>query len=103
MSKRLFDYDPMTGIKKFWHYDESNDKAIIETEQDSTLILEANKMERNSHDGKYGDGMHKVASIPMTMYWQWKKEGLFEPGSESKLMARLRDPSYCHLLTVQKV
>lgn len=103
MSKRLFDYDPVTGIKKFWHYNESTDTAIIETEQDSTDILEMNKAERSMHNGRYNDGMHKIASIPMTLYWQWKKEGLFEHENKAKLMMRLRDPSYCHLLTVQKV
>jgi len=103
VSKRLFDHDPVLGITKYWHYDAATDTARIESVQDVNPYLDANKAERNAHNGRFNDGMHKIASIPMTLYWQWKKEGLFEDENKAKLMMRLRDPSYSHLLTVQKI
>lgn len=103
MSKRLFSHDPVMGITKYWHYDAGTDTAQIETVQDVSGILEANKIERNAHDGTWKDGMHKVASIPMTLYHSWKKEGLFEPDNGHKLIMRLKSPEFAHLLTVKKL
>ena len=106
MEKRLFDHCAGSGVTKWWHYDESTDTARIETEQSGAVIgsiLDQNKAERAAHDGKFGDGMHKIASIPMVLYHEWKKEGLFERENHPKLMMRLRDPSYANLLTVPKI
>lgn len=106
MERRLFDHCPESGVAKYWHYDEATDTARIETVQSAEAInsiLDENKAERAAHNGKFKDGMHKIASIPMVLYHAWKKEGLFEQENHPKLMARLRDPSYAHLLTVQKI
>ena len=55
-NKRILDYDPATGILETFHYDAVEDKAIIETSQDMTAILEANKEHiirlTKMHDGK---------------------------------------------------
>ena len=40
---RLMDIDPMTGVKTFHDYDESNDTTYIHTEQDCTGIVDINK------------------------------------------------------------
>lgn len=106
MSKRVLSHDAATGITKYWHYDSATDTARIETVQDKATvgsILDMNKVERSMHNGRFKDGMHKIASIPSVLYAAWKKEGLFEKENHPKLMARLRDPAYSYLLTVQKI
>lgn len=101
MSKRLFSHDSTMGITKWWHYDADTDRATIETVQDAAPLLDANAMERDAHNGRFGDGMHKVASIPMTLYHEFKKKGLFDE-NKHKLLPLLRS-EYPHLLTVKKI
>lgn len=79
--KQLFDYDPLTLTTKVFHYDESVDAKnfVIETVQDTTPILEANKIEANQTHAKLGAGKEdfvKVASIPMTIFMELQKAGI---------------------------
>ena len=71
MSKRIFSRDPVFGVTKYWHYDESTDQATIETVQDSEALLDRNVAEYNEYSSldRWREGLgRKVASIPMTMY-----------------------------------
>jgi hypothetical protein len=79
--KKLLSHDGMTGISKVFHYDPSQDEKnfVIETVQDTTSIVEANQAELlNSRAlGRSGkEAMVKVASIPLTIYFELKKKGL---------------------------
>jgi hypothetical protein len=79
--KKLLSHDPLTGISKVFHYDPSVDEKnfIIETVQETTPIVEANKAEfQNSAAlGKSGkENMVKVASIPLTLYFELKRKGV---------------------------
>ncbi len=92
MDKRLFDFDPVSGSKKIWHYDSDKDEAIIETVVDATKLVETNKAMYNSHDERanWKGDMHLVASIPMELYMKWKAEGKLE---DQAFMKRwLNDP-----------
>jgi len=77
MDKRLFDFDPISGSKKIWHYDGDTDEAIIETVVDATKLVETNKAMFNSYDERanWKGDMHLVASVPMELYMKWKAEG----------------------------
>ena len=77
MDKRLFDYDPITGTKKIWHYDAAKDEAIIENVIDASGIVEDNRQKFNSFDERanWNGDMHHVASIPMEIYYKLKAEG----------------------------
>lgn len=108
MSRRLFSHDPVMGITKYWHDDQANDRAIIETVQDVSSILDNNKAQRNAglNDKDHGLG-RKVASIPLTLYYKWKGEcsskGMSSQETNAYIMAQLRSRDYCHLLTVDKI
>lgn len=57
------------------------DGAItIETVQDITDIAEANKASYNAYDERsnWRGDMHKVASIPMSVYYDLKSKGILE-------------------------
>ena len=43
MTKRVLDFDPMTGLLEFHSYDPVTDTTVIESVQDVTPILERNK------------------------------------------------------------
>lgn len=69
--RRVLDRDPVLGITRYFHWHDG--KFTIETVQDVGGIVEANKRQFNSHDGKrFGRGfMHHVGRIPVGLYYQY--------------------------------
>ena len=92
MQSKVFDVDPVTGVKKMWHYDGDTDKAVIATIVDATDVVEENKAQFNQIDEKAGwkGDMHKVASIPMALFYDLKKQGIID--DQARLKAWLNDP-----------
>ena len=74
MQKRLFDRDPELGITKYWHV-KDNGEYVVETVQDVTGIAEYNKRSYNNTDKKWND-LNKVASIPLSVYYDLKRRGI---------------------------
>ena len=91
MSKKLFDYDPETGTTKWWHYDADKDEATIETVFEVGDIIEANKAQFNSTDerAKWGE-WNRVASIPMTLFYRLKQQGILD--DQAAMKRWLNDP-----------
>jgi hypothetical protein len=92
MHTKIFDIDPITGVKKMWHYDGDKDEAIIENIIDATDVIEENKATFNQYDEKanWKGDMHKVASIPMALFYDLKKQGIID--DPARLKAWLNDP-----------
>ena len=63
------------------HWDNIEDKLIVESIQDTDPILKANKIERNefdvqrNSDMKYKEGWNKVATIPNIVIDQLMRDG----------------------------
>lgn len=74
MQKKLFDRDPQLGITKYWHV-KDNGEYVVETVQDVTGIAEYNKRSYNNTDKKWND-LNKVASIPLSVYYDLKRRGI---------------------------
>ena len=74
-TKRVLDYDPATGITQWFHYDEITGDMGLESEQDVTSIVEGTKGAFNPVDERaaWKGDVHKVASIPMTIYHELAK------------------------------
>ena len=89
--KKLFDKDDALGITRIWHYDEEKDEATIETRQDVSAIIEENKNEYAQIDerARWGEWT-RVASIPMSVYFQLKREGKLDDDAYMKRW--LNDP-----------
>lgn len=67
MTKRLLDYDPLTGIRTSFEYT-ADDQMVITEEQDVTHIMEQNKSMRADTDrSKQGikNDMWHYARIPL--------------------------------------
>lgn len=77
MADKVFDVDPLSGITSYWHYDETTDTALIEKRQDVSDIVDANKAEFNEDHGRYGEWT-KVASIPLSVYYDLKAKGIVD-------------------------
>lgn len=46
--KKLFDYNPLTGLKQVFHHDPVTEESVIETTQDVEPYLEIAKAARNN-------------------------------------------------------
>lgn len=75
--KKVLSHDPATGITRFFHFDHAEDEFIIQTQQDTTPIVDANKAAYNDAPERWGD-MTRIASIPTTIYFDLKRKGIVD-------------------------
>lgn len=76
MRSRLIDYDPLTGTSALFHPSVDGKTWTLEHQQDVTDIVEANKREFAAHDrARFPGTWHKVAAIPLSILFEWKREG----------------------------
>jgi hypothetical protein len=75
MSKRLFDYDPETGIRIDFE-DTGGDSFALHYSQDAEPILEENKLKQSAGRDYYAHDkdMWRVASIPILVQYKWMTE-----------------------------
>lgn len=97
MAKRLFSHDPVTGLTRWWRHNPMDDTAYIETVQDIGDTLDANKAQYNDAERGWQGGMHKIADIPMPVYFDLKKRGILD--DEQRFAAWLNDPANRHFRT----
>lgn len=102
--KRLLDYDPLTGITQYHHYDELTKVSTIETIQDMEPFIEMAKDLQNdseySKKGMKNEWWH-AATIPVLIQEQWMKEGidLYNKDHWPKVKAKLNSPDWRYLRT----
>lgn len=89
-NKKVFSHDPMTGITKYWH-DNGDGTVTVESDQDVSEILKANQANRNAIEkqDKWGE-MSRVASIPLTVYYDLKQKGILD--DQTAMKRWLNDP-----------
>ena len=76
---RIIHQNAETGITQFWHEHENGD-VTLQTQQDITQIAAANRELYNQVDEKAGwkGDMHRVASIPISVYYDLKAKGIVD-------------------------
>ena len=97
MAKRLFSHDPVTGLTRWWRHNPLDDTAYIETVQDVTDTLDANKAQYNDAERGWKGDMHKIADIPMPVYFDLKQRGILD--DQERMAAWLNDPDNLHFRT----
>lgn len=76
MSKFLIDYDPMSGLFSEFAYDAIDNQYVLNSAQDVSGIIEANKIDMNTPQ-KTLDGLgRKVASIPLCVWQDLRNKGI---------------------------
>ncbi len=93
--KRLFSIDAEQGITRYFHFDDETGQATIQTKQDVTAIIEENKQEYAQVDerARWGE-WSRVASIPMSIYFQLKAEGKLDDQEYMKKWLNDADNKY---------
>lgn len=64
----------MTEILTRFHYDEAQDRLVVQRTQDIEPILEENKLKANNADSNWTGEFHHVASIPCVIIEKVKNE-----------------------------
>lgn len=93
--------DSNGGVLSEFHYDRSEERAIINTVQDVEPYLERNKQEYHSAPSRFGD-VAKVASIPEVIMEKWcNEDGINYMAHENRhlLRKKLNDPDNQFLRT----
>jgi hypothetical protein len=80
---------PVPGGHEYMHYDHATDSITLEQVFDCEPVTELNRARQNVDSGWKGD-MHCVASIPMPLYMEMRKQGIFD--DEKRLSKWLNDP-----------
>ena len=91
MDSRILSKNAEAGITQLWH--EHDDGSVtIETKQDLTDVTEDNKRTFNQIDERAGwaGDMHRVASIPMSIYYELQRKGIINDPTAMKKW--LNDP-----------
>ena len=93
--RRELDFDAESGIKHNFVYEAgeppSQDKFVIETTQDVTDIIKRNRASLNEVDAHAAWGeWSKVASLPLSVYYDLKKQGVLDDRNAFKKW--LNDP-----------
>lgn len=105
MSKRLFDYDPLTGITEYFE-DLGGDKFAIHTTQNVDPFIEANKQKQNTGKEywKAGGDMRHEATVPIGVQYEWMtKYGIdvYNPDHLKGVTRLLNDPEWRYLKTAE--
>ena len=99
--KKILDHDPETKTTQIFHANEHDQTYAVETRQDVGEILKNNQAQLNETDRhtRYGDGMTKVASIPMSVYAEWLAKGYTR--DQKKMKELLNSPDFQKFRTRQ--
>jgi hypothetical protein len=98
--KKILSHDPLTGMTQIAHMPDA-DTFVVETQQDSTALIEQNKALYNQTDEKarWGDGWTRIASIPLAVFQELNKRGIcrgFHIVDQKAMKAFLNDPENRH-------
>ena len=95
---RQLSYDPETGIREMMLYDDADDKLVLYEDQDVEPVIEQNKLLYNAAPDRItGDGLVRVGSIPMSIYYDLKRRGILD---DQKALAKwLNDPENLYVRT----
>lgn len=91
INTRLISENKEIGQKQYWH-DHDDGSVTVQTVQDVGDIAEANKMSYNQFDERssWKGDMHRVASIPMSVYYDLQRKGILNDPAAMKRW--LNDP-----------
>lgn len=94
--KRLIDRDLETGIETNFHWDDAEGTFTISSKQDVTGIVDTNKSSFSGIDERanWKGEWHHVASIPLTVYYELKRQGILDDQAAMKRWLNDRDNRY---------
>jgi hypothetical protein len=84
MSRRLVDFDPLSGIAHYSEWSELDDALRYTAVQDADNIVDFNRFLASEAPSRHGDGLTLAARIPMTLWTQLKQAGIIDDPARMK-------------------
>lgn len=93
VDSRLFDHDPITGVTEMFHYDDVTDTVTLELIQRvDERVYQAQYNAHSDHKATAWKGdWHKVASIPLVVYEDLRRQGIVDDDAAFKRWLNDRD------------
>ncbi len=88
--KKILDHNPDSGVSHVWHWDEETEETTITSEQNVDQLIAVNKMLYNEQGKKFGKDGTVVASVPMSIFHEWQRDGKLH--DQKWLFRWLNDP-----------
>lgn len=87
----FFNYDPITGVREDFHYDEETGTAFITHSQDVELALKKTKQLANTGDGDKGikAGFWNYATLPATAQIKLRSMGIDVHSKDPEMQNRM--------------
>jgi len=106
MTKRLFDYDPETGMRI--DFEDTAEGFNLHYSQDAAPILEENKKKQSAGRAYYAQDkeMWRVASIPIGVQYKWLTEHGIDVMNQDhwpKVRQLLNSSEYRYLKTAEVI
>lgn len=102
----FFDYDPVTGVKTSWDYEENTGDAHFRHEQDVEPLLGHAMEARNTRQYEGKHDMKFYCSIPVTVQIELRNKGIdiySKDPSMIRLMLQTINKDYPYLKMTDKV
>lgn len=88
--RRLLSRDPLTGKTQYFEHDYGSDSFRIVTSEDIEPVLAMNHEQKQDAADDWKGDVHKVASLPMSVYMDLKQKGIVD--DERAFRRWLNDP-----------
>lgn len=90
---RVLEIDPLAGIRRLFHWQESTEDMTLRSEQDVEPIMEVNKAKFAQVDerAKWRPDMEHVASIPLVVWQELTRLGIAQDDDALKRWMNERD------------
>jgi hypothetical protein len=92
MSRRLVDYDPVSGIAHFSEWSDLDDAIRFTAVQDADPITDHNAYLRSVAPKRHGDGMTHMLKLPMPLWTLLKSVGILD--DKVALQRWMADPDH---------
>jgi hypothetical protein len=88
---QFFNYDPLTGVREDFHYDEETGTAFITHSQDVTAALRKTKESANTGHGDKGikKGLWNYATLPAVVQIQLRTMGIDVHSRDPEMQNRM--------------
>ena len=90
IESRFFDRNPLTGASTMYHYDDVEKQSYMETTEDHQAVVDVNRrLDNDNTDANWRGDLHMVASLPLTVWFELKKNGTLD--DDKRLRAWVND------------
>lgn len=93
----LVSSDPMIGRKTYMRFASNGELQVRETQVMSAALRTENSYQRNEWRGWHGKNIAKVASVPISEFYNMQRRAGWEPGTRNfadpKVMTRMLNDS----------